>query len=106
MANNQFENIPAELRERDQWVTWKLINGTKVPFNARTGKAASSTDPATWATFDEACMAASIATTPALAMSSPKTIPSSVLTWMTALSTVNWQPGPATLSRPWARTRR
>jgi hypothetical protein len=54
----QHANIPAELRERPQWVTWKLINGTKVPFNARTGKAASSTDPATWATYDEACRAA------------------------------------------------
>ena len=49
--------IPRELRERPQWVTWadERRNGraTKVPYSARTGRNASTTKPATWATFDE-----------------------------------------------------
>lgn len=44
---------------RPQWVAWRLEQRddkpTKVPYNARTGARASSTDPHTWATFEEAC---------------------------------------------------
>jgi hypothetical protein len=53
--------IPAELRERPQWVVWKYepdkanTQWTKVPYRARdTLRKASTTDPATWATFEEA----------------------------------------------------
>lgn len=58
----QLERIPAELRERAQWVVWRYEkdrNGkwTKVPCNAQTGARASSTDPKTWATFDGAAQA-------------------------------------------------
>jgi hypothetical protein len=53
-----FSKIPAELRDRPQWVCWRLETRdgkpTKIPLNARTGKPASSTDPATWASFSEA----------------------------------------------------
>jgi len=52
--NVQLENIPDELKARPQWVTHKK----KIPFNPRTGKAADTTDPATWGTFDEAYQAA------------------------------------------------
>lgn len=49
------EAIPASLRERDQWVTWKLETRdgkpTKVPYNARTGQKAMSDTPATWSPF-------------------------------------------------------
>jgi len=49
--------IPAALRERSQWVCWKYITRggkqTKCPVNARGGGRADSTDPATWASFDE-----------------------------------------------------
>jgi putative DNA primase/helicase len=49
--------IPAALRERPQWVCWKYITRggkqTKCPINARGGGRADSTDPATWASFDE-----------------------------------------------------
>ncbi|KZR57496.1 phage/plasmid primase, P4 family [Pseudobacillus badius] len=52
----QFENIPAELREREQWVLWKSLkkNGklTKTPFSV-VNKMAKVSDPLTWATFDE-----------------------------------------------------
>ena len=58
MANKRLATIPHDLCERPQWVTWKYIDGRKVPFNGRTGQAAKSNDPATWATFDEACQAA------------------------------------------------
>jgi primase-polymerase (primpol)-like protein len=49
-------NIPEELRERDQWVTWrwwwdaKRDKWTKPPLTVL-GYNASSTNPQTWATF-------------------------------------------------------
>lgn len=46
------EAIPQELRDRPQWVTWRP--GTKIPHHPTTHKPASSTDPATWATFEVA----------------------------------------------------
>ncbi len=50
--------MPEELRERPQHVAWELRRRgdtpTKVPINPKTGWLASSTDPATWATFEEA----------------------------------------------------
>jgi hypothetical protein len=42
--------IPRELQELPRWVCHK----SKVPMDAKTGKAASSTDPSTWASFEEA----------------------------------------------------
>ncbi|MFD5285042.1 DNA primase [Streptomyces rubrogriseus] len=42
--------VPAELRTRDRWVRH---SATKVPLTTA-GKAASSTDPRSWATYDEA----------------------------------------------------
>ncbi len=60
-------NIPLELRERSQWVVWKFKSRrgenslpgqqTKVPFRADTGGAASSTNPQTWCSFEEAYQA-------------------------------------------------
>ena len=55
--------IPQELRDLPQWVAWKFAQRdgnakpTKVPINAETGKAASSTDPATWTSFEKALVA-------------------------------------------------
>lgn len=53
--------VPASLRARPQWVCWKYVNRggkqTKCPVSARGGGRADSTDPATWATFDEAVAA-------------------------------------------------
>ena len=50
------ENIPDELRARRQWVVWKAVGEKpdKVPFSARSGRKASSTDLMTWSTFEEA----------------------------------------------------
>lgn len=48
---NASDAIPAELRDLPQWVTWQYENGTKVPYDAKTGRKASSTDPTTWATY-------------------------------------------------------
>ncbi len=50
------ENIPEELRVRPQWVVWKAVGEKpdKVPYSARTGRKASSTDLMTWSTFEEA----------------------------------------------------
>lgn len=50
-------DVPYELAARPQWVCWRIEsrNGkpTKVPY-AVTGKEASSTDPATWTSFETA----------------------------------------------------
>jgi len=43
--------IPAELKDRAQWVVWRAENGTKIPYDAKTGRHAKSNDPATWADF-------------------------------------------------------
>src|SRR5215210_6133609 len=51
----QRENMPQELKEVDQWVgwRWKQIGEkrTKVPYDLKTGRAASSDDPGTWAPY-------------------------------------------------------
>lgn len=52
-----FDNIPAELRAIDGWLLWRYerVDGryTKVPYSVH-GGAGSSTDPTTWATFEQA----------------------------------------------------
>jgi len=52
------ENTPQELRDRPQWVVWRTEDrggkSTKIPYDAKTGREASSTNPATWTTFDQA----------------------------------------------------
>jgi primase-polymerase (primpol)-like protein len=59
MLNFIQENIPPEMQQFPQWVCWKAMPGAKgkvdkIPFDPKTGKAASSTNPATWATFEQA----------------------------------------------------
>lgn len=43
-------NIPEELRDRPQWV----VHRKKIPHNPRTKRKASTTDPRTWSTLDDA----------------------------------------------------
>jgi putative DNA primase/helicase len=52
----RVESIPKELRIRPQWVVWRAVGDkpNKVPYSARTGRKASSTDLTTWSTFEEA----------------------------------------------------
>jgi len=52
----KVEGVPEELRVRPQWVLWKAVGDKpdKVPYSARTGHRASSTDLLTWSTFHEA----------------------------------------------------
>lgn len=47
---NRFENIPKELQSLFQWVV--VDADSKIPRNVYTGKAASSSDPSTWSSFD------------------------------------------------------
>lgn len=58
---SSFEAIPEELRQRPQWVTWKLERRdgkpTKVPYIAGGVGRASSTDLMTWSTFEDAVQA-------------------------------------------------
>lgn len=49
----QFHNIPAELQTLKQWVISRSVED-KVPRNPKTGQLASSVDPTTWGTFQEA----------------------------------------------------
>lgn len=47
--------IPAELRARARWVRWTITrDGRKLPLQARTNRAASSTDARTWTDYDTA----------------------------------------------------
>ncbi len=52
-----FNEVPVELRERPQWVLWKIVTRdgekTKKPFQLN-GAPAKSNDPATWTTFTAA----------------------------------------------------
>ncbi len=61
MAAVRHASIPRAMRDVAQWVVWRLEPSprdpsklTKVPYSAHDGSNASSTDPATWATFQEA----------------------------------------------------
>ena len=57
-------SIPAELQALPQWVAWKLVQKPgkpkpdKLPFDPKTGKSASTTDPKTWSDFETASRAA------------------------------------------------
>lgn len=57
----EASNLPPELTERDQWLCWRFVERdgkrTKQPVNIHTGGAASSTDPSTWGSFEEAIRA-------------------------------------------------
>lgn len=59
LAQPTIGNIPWELQDPPQWVVWRneLVNGrpTKVPYDAGTGRKASTTDESNWTTFDRAC---------------------------------------------------
>ena len=62
---SKFDSIPAELKDSCRWVLWRLEDDgerkrSKVPHRAKhPGQKASSTDPATWATYEEAVRALS-----------------------------------------------
>jgi hypothetical protein len=51
----RYDNIPEELRRLKQWVCAK--EGSKVPMQANVPFPASSTNPNTWSTFEEAVFA-------------------------------------------------
>lgn len=55
----QYANIPDELKDRDQWVCWKVEDRdgkpTKIPVDPHTGGNAKSNDDETWTSFENAC---------------------------------------------------
>jgi putative DNA primase/helicase len=52
--------LPAELKDLERWILWRFETRdekrTKVPYSAN-GRRASTTNPATWSSFDAACAA-------------------------------------------------
>lgn len=46
--------VPAQLKERRQWMLWRDEYGTKVPYQTN-GHRAKPNDPTTWTDFDEVC---------------------------------------------------
>ena len=61
MIKLNLDCLPEELRQRRQWVVWKLEERdgkpTKVPYIASGSGKASSTDSLTWRSFEEAVQA-------------------------------------------------
>ncbi len=63
----KIENIPAELKQLEQWVVWmpkwdgtrwtKVLICARLGDEERVGKLASHSDPTSWATFDDAVTA-------------------------------------------------
>jgi Protein of unknown function (DUF3987) len=55
-VNAALQSVPNILKTMPNWVSWKLVDGTKPPFICGTDftKHASSTDSSTWSTFDKA----------------------------------------------------
>jgi putative DNA primase/helicase len=53
-----YDWIPVELRERPQWVLWRFEardeKETKIPYRCDGNGRASSTDPSTWGSYEEA----------------------------------------------------
>src|SRR5712691_8539175 len=63
VSDIRYAQVPREMRACRQWVCYRLVllpNGKvdKVPYNARSGTGASTTNPKTWSTFDEAVASA------------------------------------------------
>lgn len=54
----RYGDVPEVLRNRPQWVCWRREQrdgrATKVPYSVKTGRRASSTDPETWSTYEDA----------------------------------------------------
>jgi putative DNA primase/helicase len=52
----KVECIPQELKIRPQWVVWKAAGERpeKIPYSAKSGRKASTTDLLSWASFEEA----------------------------------------------------
>ena len=54
-----YNDIPQELRDLRQWICWReedigARKATKIPYDAKTGKLASVTEPETWTDFSSA----------------------------------------------------
>jgi primase-polymerase (primpol)-like protein len=46
--------VPDSMKQKNQWVCWKLDGKRKLPFDAKTGRMASSTDSSTWSDYQTA----------------------------------------------------
>lgn len=60
-ASRGLDRVPLALQEPAQWLCWRRVDRggrtTKCPVDARTGRAASATDPETWCGFGDAVAA-------------------------------------------------
>jgi putative DNA primase/helicase len=66
LIHPNLKAVPKELQQYPQWVVWKAVEKikrdgtvkiTKVPYNPKTGKPASTKKRGDWGTFDQACEA-------------------------------------------------
>jgi putative DNA primase/helicase len=59
-AAEVFDQVPAELKARSQWVAWDYATfpgdkkPRKLPISPSSGRPAKTTDPSTWGTFEDA----------------------------------------------------
>lgn len=56
MAFN-YAHIPIALKERNQWLLWRLTERGKVPYSAKTNSPCDANDPANWLSFEQALQA-------------------------------------------------
>lgn len=58
IAQTDFDVVPHEMRDRDQWFIWRYENRDgkpqKTPYQVDKRRKGKSNDPATWCSFDEA----------------------------------------------------
>lgn len=52
-----FENIPQILKQKQNWVVWRLCDLRKIPYTPSTGAPAKANDANTWGSFEEAVSA-------------------------------------------------
>lgn len=57
MMMTSHSNIPEELKKQNNWCCYKLVDGKKIPINAKTGGNAMSNNESTWTDYNTACQA-------------------------------------------------
>lgn len=51
LINDKFKSVPAEMKEQCRWMSFKIVDGKKMPVSVHSGLVASVTDSANWADY-------------------------------------------------------